>query len=516
MIETPATSDGANFKASGPPIVQDFSIEGLFGYRTVSLSSQYAATVLIARNGSGKTTLLATLDAFLKTRFTRLANLEFTTIRCRFGHVGEEIILHRSDIVDSLSLTQKSEITQAAIRYGISPTVLQDFVGDEYSLLLSESTSELMSSDVFRSVYNKISSMSETRKVFDRLVQSLFARNSNIASIIKTIRVALRDIEVVYLPTYRRIELPLELEADGVARQPTRKNLATRIKVPPRSLFTADIQFGLSDISKRLSELNQQILFESNAKYREISANIINELIDGTFDRDNTTPDDIPDRESLTLFFSRVKEGPRYGPFQDVAIPRIDKIYTGTDLNHESNKFLFYFLSKLNTAIKATRDIESPVEDFILSCNKYLSSMDLSTSPFGSEETKEAFADAKELRLNRRNLMVEVHSLSPDRKISLDALSSGEKQMISLFAKIYLYKKQKIVLIDEPELSLSIDWQKQILVDVISAPSCQQIIAITHSPFVFDNALEPFARPLKVVVDLLAMPADVEEGEIGE
>ncbi|WP_284275148.1 AAA family ATPase [Mesorhizobium huakuii] len=515
MTESQPASSNTDFKASSPPVVQEFSIEGLFGYRTVRLYSEYAATVLIARNGSGKTTLLAALDAFLKTRFIRLANLEFSTIRCRFGHVDQELVLHRSDIIDALSLTQKSEIAATAIQYGINSTALQDFVGDEY-ILVSGNTSDLMTSEVFRSVYNKTSSIAEAKKIFDRLSNALFSKNKNIMSIIKSVREALRGIEVVYLPTYRRIELPLELEADGVSRQVGRRSSSAKIRVPPRSLFTADIQFGLSDISRRLSELNQEILFESNAKYREISANIINELIDGTFDRDDPASDDIPDRESLMLFFSRLKEGPRYGPFQDVAIPKIDKIYGETDLSYGSNKFLFYFLGKLNKPIEATRGIESPVEDFILSCNKYLCSLDLSTSLSWGVVPDIRHSDAKELRLNRKNMMVEVHSISPDRKISLDALSSGEKQMISLFAKIYLYKKQKIVLIDEPELSLSIDWQKQILVDVISAPSCQQVVAITHSPFVFDNELEPYARPLEVIVDPLAMPADVDEGEISE
>ncbi|OUI82220.1 hypothetical protein HK22_13860 [Gluconobacter sp. DsW_056] len=81
--------------------------------------------------------------------------------------------------------------------------------------------------------------------------------------------------------------------------------------------------------------------------------------------------------------------------------------------------------------------------------------------------------------------------------MALDALSSGEKQMISLFAKMFLYPNKKIVLIDEPELSLSIDWQREILVDVLGAPSCSQVIAITHSPFVFDNDLEPFAGAIQ-------------------
>lgn len=73
--------------------------------------------------------------------------------------------------------------------------------------------------------------------------------------------------------------------------------------------------------------------------------------------------------------------------------------------------------------------------------------------------------------------------------------------MISLLAKLYLYPKRKIVLIDEPELSLSIDWQRGILVDVLLSPLCEQVVAITHSPFVFDNALEPFARSLTLKVE---------------
>ncbi|UQR61817.1 ATP-binding protein [Bradyrhizobium sp. C-145] len=109
--------------------------------------------------------------------------------------------------------------------------------------------------------------------------------------------------------------------------------------------------------------------------------------------------------------------------------------------------------------------------------------------------------DDKELTLSRRNLEVTVRSIKANKTIPLDALSSGEKQMISLLAKLFLYPDNKIILIDEPELSLSIDWQKQILLDVMNAPLCKQVIAITHSPFIFDNALEPFARSFVSTID---------------
>lgn len=81
----------------------------------------------------------------------------------------------------------------------------------------------------------------------------------------------------------------------------------------------------------------------------------------------------------------------------------------------------------------------------------------------------------------------------------MNALSSGEKQIVSVFARLYLSgEKQFVVLIDEPELSLSMDWQKRFLPDILSAPSCAQLIAITHSPFVFDNELDAYAGPLRI------------------
>jgi predicted ATP-binding protein involved in virulence len=65
-------------------------------------------------------------------------------------------------------------------------------------------------------------------------------------------------------------------------------------------------------------------------------------------------------------------------------------------------------------------------------------------------------------------------------------------------------------LIDEPELSLSIDWQQKILVDIASAPSCQQLLAITHSPFIFDNVLDECAVPLSINRTKSELEADDE------
>lgn len=52
--------------------------------------------------------------------------------------------------------------------------------------------------------------------------------------------------------------------------------------------------------------------------------------------------------------------------------------------------------------------------------------------------------------------------------IDTQGLSSGEKQIISVFSKLYLEDNKKyIILFDEPELSLSIKWQAKFLPDIM-------------------------------------------------
>src|SRR5688500_12694522 len=90
---------GNCFPGSKPSIVEQFSIEGLYGYRTVSLSSRYAATILIAKNGAGKTTLLGALDAFLKGQFSRLSLLQFERIVCKLRGIEKSLVLYQKDVI---------------------------------------------------------------------------------------------------------------------------------------------------------------------------------------------------------------------------------------------------------------------------------------------------------------------------------------------------------------------------------------------------------------------------------
>lgn len=486
----------------GSSVVQSFRIEGLFGYRTVSLNMKYAASVLIAKNGAGKTTTMGALDAFLKRQFFRFTNLEFSKIVCRLKDLDEDIILTKTDIEDLvkftasrkfqnfLSVIEGDAIEFASLIVANYSDIKKGGKNKGYNILLRKMASRSRgNSSVTKDYVSKLFSIAEESKL-------------KVLSISQLISDSLNGYEVVYLPTYRRIELALPVVEDprpGIRNT----NFQEKLGLNKQSLHSGDIQFGLSDISERLSDLNETMLFESNQGYREISANIVNDLLDGIFENKHSDNDAIPSKESLALFFERIKGGRRYiGPYSDVQVPDLDKIYNENEIPEQSRKFLKYFLGKLNTVMLKTKNIESMVEEFINSSNEYLSLRDGSTElPLDSSSQNEVDRDGKQLSLDRRTFKVAVSSVTGQREIPLDALSSGEKQMISLFAKMYLYPNKKIVLIDEPELSLSIDWQQKILVDIFKAETCMQLIAITHSPFIFNNELEPLAAPLEIGIE---------------
>ncbi|WP_379142584.1 AAA family ATPase [Paenibacillus sp. sgz500992] len=84
-----------------------------------------------------------------------------------------------------------------------------------------------------------------------------------------------------------------------------------------------------------------------------------------------------------------------------------------------------------------------------------------------------------------------------EQTVDLSNLSSGEKQIVSIFSKIYLSNHEKfVILFDEPELSLSIEWQEKLLVDILNTGKCDLMFVVTHSPFVFNNSLKVYAKSI--------------------
>ena len=146
----------------------------------------------------------------------------------------------------------------------------------------------------------------------------------------------------------------------------------------------------------------------------------------------------------------------------------------------EADKVIAHFLLKLLEFYAEQQTREKNVRDFVGSCNKYLTG-------------KQIVWDN-----NRYRTFIESDGAVADEEpLEMKSLSSGEKQIVSLFSHLYLSgQSQFFVIIDEPELSLSVTWQRRFLPDILATGMCTGLVAVTHSPFIWDNDIEPYVRSL--------------------
>lgn len=92
---------------------------------------------------------------------------------------------------------------------------------------------------------------------------------------------------------------------------------------------------------------------------------------------------------------------------------------------------------------------------------------------------------------------------------SIRVMSSGERQLLTMLYATSKMSSDAIVLIDEPELSLHIDWQEDLLKNMLSQLGGRQIIVCTHSPSIATG----YEHCMKAIVPLFVSSVS-EEGEI--
>lgn len=119
-------------------------------------------------------------------------------------------------------------------------------------------------------------------------------------------------------------------------------------------------------------------------------------------------------------------------------------------------------------------NVEKEIEKVISSQNKFL------------DLVEKLFMGRKKVELKFNKILIKSRE---DEIIPLSALSAGEKQILILLL-VVLIIGENTILIDEPELSLHVNWQSEIIDDFkILNPEMQLIIA-SHSPEIMANVPE--------------------------
>lgn len=442
--------------------LKSFTINGLFGFKDIKIPFDKEALILIAENGSGKTTILNTLYYSITCNFYKLSTIVFDSVILEFAS-GVSVEIKKSDLnpffdhKDSEASLLRQYLPSQEIDL-LQRYLWKSLLDDSYRRRLSDS-SKYRTSIPMKYLDSLVEA--ETKLAIDKGTD----RKSKIDKIRVTIQENLNE-SILYFPTSRRIEEDL-------------KNLGyEEEKIESLSFGEGKgklIQFGMNDVIDKFDEIKTTIKNSAFNLFSKVTGEILTQFVEGieiTQEmRDSIQPD------TLNIVLSRVGE-------KNISINdrhKIEQLVSTGEINSPRHDQLVYFLSKLVDLYEQQKEKDESINQFTKICNKYL--------------------NKKRIVYDEANVDISVVLKNHNTPIDIRNLSFGEKQIISLFSKIYLESTEEFILLfDEPELSLSLEWQKLLLPDILKSGRCRLLLAATHSPFIFDNELDLNANDLDTFV----------------
>ena len=244
--------------------------------------------------------------------------------------------------------------------------------------------------------------------------------------------------------------------------------------------FIELVEFGMEDVEQMITNRMSQIKESVRNGLGNLTGTYLREVIRGVHTKVDVVRVRDIDSKTLDAIFERIDEATLPAEDKGQLKEKVATISARREI-HDQDKVIAHFLVKLVELYKDQQLSERDVRDFVALCNQYLTG-------------KEMVYDNTKYTIFIRLEMQDGQSQEP---LKMKLLSSGEKQIVSLFAHLYLSGEKSFnVVIDEPELSLSVPWQRRFLPDILKTELCHGLIAVTHSPFVWDNELEPYVRSL--------------------
>jgi len=456
--------------------LKNIRITGLFGFINVDIAIQDNALILVGANGLGKSTVLNIIYLFLSKRWDQLAIKPFSEVTATFDNFSvsvarDELTAHPAftapPITSDYSFYRMQELPMSMSR-------LLSYPHELLEQLLHQKTYD-------RSVRTGLGvSPTEQRELFvflhsatnKPIVDVLFGK-TKIARTLKSLD-QLLPYRLMFLPTYRRIERDLSAifpDADDIMAR-------YRMMQPrfyARRSVVEFVQFGMNDVKKLFESKQQELRAESHSSLSSTSGRYLQDVIRGRGTEYDPAQIISLDEDAIERTMRRYRAGPISPSDQRLLLQVTQVVRDGGELT-ENESLIAHYLIKLVEAMDEIAKHEAPVRHFVETVNSYL-------------KNKRAVYDQDKFAIS----IVD----ETDRTVELRDLSSGEKQIVSLFAHVFLEAGESYIFIDEPEMSLSVDWQLRFLPDIRRSQGCRFLLAVTHSPFIFENELEQYTQDLR-------------------
>lgn len=446
------------------PPIKRVEILGLYGNRDVSLEFEFPIKILVDENGSGKTTVIFLLVNILQGNWIRVRQYDFKEIKIQFQK--NEWISFKDEEFREVSL---DDTLWSALQTRVPRDMLVELIEQVHHFAFSETrrrgTMDLIASEVgmdARELYERIRHNPRFKALRGQFVhqRTLFDVGGSDALQKKLIQVQqLFPHRILYFPTYRLVEENI-------------RNLEYVRAASPKS-SEQPIQFGMRSVSQTFKGITDEIRKSSVEWFTKINGRMLDQLVDG-LQRDSVDYSSIEKPEALRIVLDRIGENIR-----TESKGHILKLVESGKIRDPEFVALAYFLSNLIKIYEKQRTYDDSIKAFVNIANEYLSD--------------------KQIDYNESKVEINVVNERTEKKISLERLSSGEKQIVSIFSRLYLETSSPYaIFFDEPELSLSMEWQKKLLKHIVNSERCAFLIAATHSPFIFENELAKYADILKI------------------
>lgn len=456
-----------------------FKITKLFGTRDISLELVNSALILVGPNGAGKSTVINIFYFFITRQWDRLLEYDFQAVEVisdeRSIQTSRDQIFGLQRLVKAISeitptsrpgrLLQKlKELNLLEAFFLAGPKTASD--RKKFAEILAVPTTEVL--HLYHYLVRRVpDSEGETQdspriEMERALVEMLPGR-------------------VLYLPTYRRIEKDLKEVFPGLEEHVRRFGTLESGGFSARSAdhYIDLVSFGMNDVKENVEKRMGEMRDYSLKQYNELSATYLRDVIRGQGDSFVAKELNELTEERIVAILDRVDEA---------ALPAKDKILLLKKVKQIqqkkksalalSDKFLAHYFSRLVAVNAEIGERERDITSFVNVCNAYLN------------PSKKMVYDEIKFSIQTKD--------ENGNDVSLASMSSGEKQIVSIFAHLYLDDSHdQVVIIDEPELSLSVPWQKRFLSDIVESGRCSMLLAVTHSPFIYEQGLRDSAVDLR-------------------
>lgn len=403
--------------------IQRVEIDGFWGNFYLETNLNEDVNIFIGRNGSGKTTFINFLEASLTADLSLLGSLQFNEIR---------LSLKIQDKTRKIKIIRIPEaLTYDRLNFRIGRYSFQ------LPLLPKETD--------YRRTHLHPKYIEAINKVHDALS---------------------RLINISWLSVHR------ELLEDEYRDPYTRRTVPEKNPVDRR----------IDDLSKRFTQYQLQLQSETNklSDYfrKQVLVSMLYSDVFDTFSLPQEARLDLrPVKAGLYHAYTDLGAfDPEVSRRIDEHINRINKSVGAWKAYQTKKKSLFVndvlplsLLNRTQHMVELSTDIENKKKAIFKPVDDYLGIL-------------RQFAEDKTFSLSP-DLSGELLVYKGKTKLSLEQLSSGEKQLFILLTEALLQRGQPFIFIaDEPELSLHIEWQKQILSFIKALNPNSQIIVATHAP----------------------------------